>query len=140
MYKKSKQNQLKQKPLFPKRKRAHERFKFDLLQTFRCRKCNSIFTTSVIEVGVPLQNLKIRLLKAHSSQQRWCNFKIRPTLQSSKFYQQQIFHLIFCYVKNVSLRNAGVFFVGKAGFLKMHDKNDTTKDKSINMLSLEQYF
>ena len=58
-YKKSKQNQLKQKPLFPKRKREHERFKCYLLQTFRRRKCNSIFPTSVIEVGVPLQNLKI---------------------------------------------------------------------------------
>ena len=33
-------------------------FNFSLLQTFHRRKCDSTFATSVIEVGVQLQNLK----------------------------------------------------------------------------------
>ena len=53
-YKNRKQSKsIRTKNLFPKRK------SFSLLQSFNSKKCNSIFATSVIEVGVSLKNLKV---------------------------------------------------------------------------------
>ena len=116
----NKQNEFKQNLRFEREKEHVQRFNFHLLQTFHCRKCNSIFAASVMDVGFPLQNLKVcfgflcryqkinwqeqytreieniapsSLLKAHPHQQYWCNFLIRTTSQSFKFFQQQNFNL-----------------------------------------------
>ena len=48
------QNQFKQNLPFRRVKEHVQRCNFSLLQTFHSRKCNSIFATSVIKVGVSL--------------------------------------------------------------------------------------
>ena len=67
-----------------------------------------------------------------SYQQRWCNFSIWTTLQSSKFCQLWSFDFMLCHVKKVSetrffcLENLVFFF-----FLKMYVKITQLRTKVL---------
>ena len=77
------------------------------------------------------------LLKAHSYQQRWLIFQYEQLCRAPSSASFEVLISCFATLKKFQKR---VFLFGKPSFIFFFEnlcKNDTTKDKSINMSSLK---